>query len=200
MPVVIDDEWYGRIEATLPELPEVKRAKYIDELGLSEYDADQLSASRALCDVFDAAYSVCGMAKETANWIITDCLQVLNKKQMTADMLAINGTELGQLIKLVADDKVSRGNAKRILVAMFDGEIGDVEEYAKKFGFIVSNDTGAIEQIVRDVIAADPKSVADFRSGKEKALMALFGKCMKQLKGNVNPQVLREILIAEINK
>ena len=69
MPVVIDDEWFGRIEASLPDLPEVKRARYIDELGLSEYDADQLVSSRALCDVFEGALAVCGNAKETANWI-----------------------------------------------------------------------------------------------------------------------------------
>ena len=132
MPVVIDDEWFDGIKATLPELPEVKRAKYIDEMGLSEYDADQLVSSRALCDVFEDAVAVCGSAKESANWIITDCMQVLNKKKMTADMLAINGTSLGQLIKLVSEDKVSRGNAKRILAAMFENDIADVEAYAKK--------------------------------------------------------------------
>ena len=97
-------------------------------------------------------------------------------------------------------DSVGNGNAKRILAAMFENDIADVETYAKEFGFIVSNDTSAIENIVKEAIAADPKSVADFKAGKEKALMALFGKCMKQLKGNANPQVLREILIAEINK
>ena len=200
MPVVIDDEWFDSIKATLPQLPEEKRAHYIDQLGLSEYDADILASSRALCDVFDAALEVCGNAKEAANWIITECMQILNKKKMTADMLAISGTSLGQLIKLVMEDKVSRPNAKRILAALFENDIDDVEEYAKQSGFIVSNDTSFIENIVKEVIAADPKSVADFKGGKEKALMALFGKCMKQLKGNANPQVLREILIAEIEK
>jgi len=117
---------------------------------------------------------------------------------MTADMLSINGKALGQLIKLVADDKVSRGNAKRILAVMFDEDIVPLE-YAEKNGFIVSNDTGMIENVIKAVIAADPKSVADFKSGKEKALMALFGKCMKELKGNCNPQVLRELLINSIN-
>ena len=138
------------------------------------------------------------MAKEAANWLITDCMNMLNKRQMTADMLSINGKALGQLIKLVADDKVSRGNAKRILAVMFDEDIVPLE-YAEKNGFIVSNDTGMIENVIKAVIAADPKSVADFKSGKEKALMALFGKCMKELKGNCNPQVLRELLINSIN-
>ena len=171
----------------------------MDEMGLSEYDADQLTQSRAFCDVFEAAYAECGMAKESANWLISDCASVLNKKQMTFDMLNINGTALGKLIKLVADEKVTRGNAKRILAAMFENDI-DPEEFAKENGLILSNDTGLIEKIVKEVVAADTKSVTDYKNGKEKALMALFGKCMKQLKGNCNPQVLREMLINEINK
>ena len=199
MPIVIDDEWFNEIKSTLPEFPEVKKARYIDEIGLTEYDAEQISSSRALCDVFDAAYAECGMAKEVANWIITDCMNILNKNKETADMLNINGTSLGQLIKLVSEDKVSRGNAKRILATMFKEDIVP-ETYAKENGLIVSNDTSAIEEIVKAVIEADPKSVNDFKNGKEKALMALFGKCMKQLKGNCNPQVLREILIENINK
>ena len=199
MPVVIDDEWYGKIQATLPELPEVKRERYITELGLGEYDADQLTSSRALCDVFEAAYAKCGMAKEVANWLISDIMNILNKKQMTTDMLSINGDALGDLIKLVADNKVTRGNAKRILTAMFDEDLNP-EEYAEANGLVVSNDTGKVEEVIKAVVEADPKSVADFKGGKEKALMALFGKCMRELKGNCDPQVLRELLIKKINE
>ncbi|MBE6573122.1 MAG: Asp-tRNA(Asn)/Glu-tRNA(Gln) amidotransferase subunit GatB [Ruminococcaceae bacterium] len=199
MPVVIDDEWFDSIKASLPEFPEVKKAKYIEELGLSEYDADQLTQSRAYCDCFEAALAESGMAKESANWIISDCAKALNRRQETADMLKINGKALGALIKLVSEDKVGRANAKKILDAMFEEDI-DPLAYAEKNGFIVSNDTGAIEAVVKAVVDADPKSVADFKGGKEKALMALFGKCMKELKGNCNPQVLREILIECINK
>ncbi len=198
MPVVIDDEWYGNIKASLPELPEVKKARYISELELTEYDAEQITQSRAFCDVFEEAYEVCKSAKEVANWLITDCMTILNKKQQTADSLSISGASLGELIKLVSDDKVTRGNAKRILSAMFEGDINPLE-YAEKNGLIVSNDTGNIEAIAKAVVEADPKSVADYKSGKEKALMALFGKCMKELKGNCNPQVLREILIKIID-
>ena len=111
----------------------------------------------------------------------------------------MNGTSLGKLIKLVSDGKVGRGNAKKILEALFDADL-DPERYAEENGFIVSNDTGLIEKVIKEAIAADPKAVADFKGGKEKALMALFGKCMKQLKGNCDPQVLRTLLIDEINK
>ena len=196
MPVVIDDEWYNRIKATLPEFPEVKAQKFI-ELGLTEYDADQLIQSRALCDVFEEAYQTSGLAKESANWIITDCMTILNKKQMTADMLSISGKALGELIKLVADEKVNRGNAKRILAAMFDEDINP-QEYAEKNGLIVSNDTGKLEEVVKAVCAADPKSVEDYKNGKEKVFMALFGQCMRQLQGNCNPQTLREALLKEL--
>ena len=199
MPIVIDDQWFEATRKSLPEFPEVKRARYVGELGLSEYDADILTGSRALCDCFEAAFGVCGSAKEAANWLISDVMNILNKKQLTADMLNINGSALGTLIKLVVDGKVGRANAKKILLAMFDEDI-DPEKYAEEQGFIVSNDTGMIEAVIKSVVESDPKSVADFKGGKEKALMALFGKCMKQLKGNCDPQVLRTILIDQINK
>ncbi len=199
MPVVIDDEWFEDIQNSLPEFPEVKRARYIDELGLGEYDADQLVESRAFCDCFEAAYAVCGNAKEVANYLISDCSNLLNKKQMTADMLTLDGKSLGELIVLVADGKVSRPNAKKILAVMFDENINPTE-YAEKEGLIVSNDTGMIEGVINAAIASDPKAVADFKGGKEKALMALFGKCMRELKGNCDPQALREMLIDAINK
>ncbi len=197
MPIVIDDKWFEEIKASLPEFPEVKKARYIEELGLGEYDADQLTASRALCDCFEAAYKECGLAKEAANWIISDCMKVLNRNQMTADMLSINGTALGKLIKLVADGKVGGANARKILNVMFEEDI-DPAVYAEENGFIISNNTDEIEAVIKAVVDADPKSVADYKSGKEKALMALFGKCMKQLKGNCDPQVLRELLLKAI--
>ena len=198
MPIVIDDEWYGKIESSLPEFPEVKKARYTGELGLSDYDATLLCESRALCDCFEATYAECGQAKESANWLLSDVLNILNKKQMTADQLALDGKALGKLIKLVTDGKVSRPNAKKILAEMFEQEI-DPEKYATEQGFIVSSDTGAIESTIREIVMAEERSVADYKSGKEKALMAIFGKCMKALRGNVDPQSLRQMIIDVIN-
>ena len=199
MPVVIDDEWFDSIKASLPEFPEIKRARYIDELGLGEYDANLLVESRAFCDCFEGAYAVCGNAKEAANYLISDIMNLLNKKQMTVDMLTLDGKSLGELINLVTEGKVSRPNAKKILAVMFDEGVNPAE-YAEKEGFIVSNDTGKIEEVIAAAIASDPKAVADFKGGKEKALMALFGKCMKELKGNCDTQTLREMLIDAVNK
>ena len=200
MPVVIDDEWFESIKSTLPEFPEVKRARYIEEFGLGEYDAEQLSKSIALCECFEAAYAVTGNAKDSANWMLSEVMSALNSRKMTYDMLTLDGKALGELILLVSDGKVGRANGKKILAAMFDGAVDSVAKYAEENGYIVSNDTGLVEKVVAAAIAQDPKAVADYKNGKEKAIMSIFGKCMKELKGNCDPQVLKTILIDAINK
>ncbi len=199
MPIVISDEWLEEVKASLPGLPEDKKRYYMEELGLSEADAEPLVQSRAFCDVFDQAFKVCGNAKEVANFILKDSSSIMNKKQMNADAFAINGKSLGELIKLVIDGKVGRVNAKTILAEMFESDVNP-EEFAKENGLIVSNDLSQIEDVVDAVIKQNPKSVADYLGGKEKALMAIFGQCMKQLKGNCNPQVLNEIILKKVNE
>ncbi len=200
MPVVIDDEWFNSIKDSLPEFPEVKRERYINEYGLGEYDAEQLTKSIALCDCFEAAYAVCNSAKDAANWMISEVMSILNARKMTYDMLDISGKALGELILLVSGGKVGRANAKKVLFAMFDDPSIDPLAYAEANGLVMSNDTGKIESVVKAVVEADPKAVADYKGGKEKALMALFGKCMKELKGNCDPQILKDALIEYISK
>ncbi|MBO5743626.1 MAG: Asp-tRNA(Asn)/Glu-tRNA(Gln) amidotransferase subunit GatB [Clostridia bacterium] len=195
MPVVIDDEWFETIKSSLPEFPEVKKARYIEEFSLSEYDAEQLTKSIALCECFETANEVCGSAKDAANWMISEVMSILNSRKMTYDMLSINAKSLGELIKLVSEGKVGRANGKKILAAMFDDADLVPEKYAQENGFIISNDTGLIEKVAKEAIAADPKAVSDYKSGKEKAIMSIFGKCMKELKGNCDPQTLRQILV-----
>ncbi len=199
MPVVIDDAWFDDIQSSLPEFPEVKRARYMDEFGLSEYDAEQLSKSIALCECFESAYATCKNAKDAANWMISEVMSILNARQMTYDMLTLDGKALGELILLVSGGKVGRANGKKILAAMFDDASIAPEAYAEANGFIISNDTGLIDKVVKEVVASDPKAVNDYKGGKEKALMALFGRCMKELKGNCDPQVLRTHLIDYVN-
>lgn len=200
MPVVIDDEWFDSIRASLPEFPEVKKERYINEFGLSEYDADRLTASIALCECFEAARDTCGSPKDAANWVNSEVMNLLNAKQMTYDMLVLNGNALGQLIKLVNDGKVSRPNGKKILAAMFDDATIDPMTYAEANNYIISNDTGLVESVIEKTVAAEPKAVNDYKNGKEKAIMAIFGKCMKELKGNCDPQTLKTMLIDYINK
>ena len=200
MPVVIDDEWFDFIKASLPEFPEVKRERYISEYGLSEYDAEQLTKSIALCDCFEGAFAVCKSAKDAANWMMSEIMSILNARKMTYDMLQVDGKALGELILLVSGGKVGRANAKKILFAMFDDSSIDPAAYAEANGYVMSNDTGKVEAVVKAVIESDPKAVADYKGGKEKAIMSLFGKCMKELKGNCDPQLLKQTLVDMIAK
>ena len=200
MPVVIDDAWYDEIKSSLPEFPEVKRERYISEYGLSEYDAEQLTKSIALCECFEDAYAVCKSAKDAANWMMSEIMSILNARKMTYDMLDISGKALGELIVLVSGGKVGRANAKKILFAMFDDPTIEPAAYAEANGLIVSNDTGKIEAVIKAAVESDPKAVADYKGGKEKALMSIFGRCMKELKGNCDPQVLRKLLVEYIEK
>ncbi len=200
MPIVIDDEWFDSVKNSLPELPEVKLEKYVNQYGIAKINAEQLTKSIALCECLEEAIKVCDSPKDASSWMISEVMSILNYKGMSYDMLNISGKSLGELIVLVNEGKVGRANGKKILIAMFDDDTINPETYAKENGFIVSNDTGLVESIVKKVVEEDPKSVADYKSGKEKAIMALFGKCMRELKGNCDPQVLRQILIDYVNK
>ena len=200
MPLVLDEGWIEDIRSTLPELPELKRERYIQVYGLSLYDAEQLTRSISLCECFEAATAVCGSPKDAANWITGEVMSLLNTKQMTWDMLTLNGKNLGDLIKLVMSGKVGRANAKIILDVLFEHATLNPEAYAEENGFLISNNAEEIGAVVKAVVDADAKSVADYKSGKEKALMFLFGKCMKALKGNCNPQILRKALCEYIEK
>ena len=199
-PLVVDDEWILQIRNTLPEFPEAKHERYMRDFGLSSYDAEQLIKSIALCDCFEKAARVCNSPKDAVNWMTGEVMSLLNAKQMTYDMLSLSGEKLGELILLVKEGKVGRANARIVLDAMFeDAEINPMT-YAKEHDFLISSDTNHIQEVVKTVVDADPKSVIDYQSGKEKALMFLFGKCMKELKGNCNPQLLREVLCNYIAK
>ncbi len=198
--LILDEEWIRKIKSTLPEFPEIKRERYMRDYGLSLYDAEQLTKSISLCDCFESATSVCHSPKDVANWMTGEVMSLLNAKKMTYDMLTIDGETLGSLILLVKDGKVGRANARIILDAMFEDAAIDPAAYAKENGFLISNDTEKIGVIVKAVVDNDAKSVADYKSGKEKALMFLFGKCMKELKGNCAPQLLRKILCDYIDK
>ena len=198
--LVVSEEWIAEMRSSLPEFPEVKRERYMRDFGLSLYDAEQLTKSIALCDCFEDALAVCRAPKDAANWMAGEVMSLLNAKQIPHDMLSLDGTKLGELIQLVKEGKVGRANAKIILDAMFEDAEINPTLYAKEHDFLISNDQNHIDGVIKTVVDADPKSVADYKNGKEKALMFLFGKCMKELKGNCNPQLLRQLLCNYVAK
>ena len=198
-PIIIDDEWFDRVKASLPELPEVKKQRYMEELNLPESDSETLTASRTLCDLFEAALEKTGKAKDTANWVIVECMGLAKKDNISADDLVMDGEKLGELINLVSSGKVNRNMAKRVLNAIYKDN-ADPMEYCEKNNLFAQNDEGAILDIVKKAIAENEKSVADFLSGKVKAKQAIFGRIMKELKGNGDPAVIQKLLDEELSK
>jgi aspartyl-tRNA(Asn)/glutamyl-tRNA(Gln) amidotransferase subunit B len=173
VPIIIDDEWFDRVKAQMPELPEVKAARYVSELGLTEKDAETLTASRAMCDVFEAAYPLCGSAKDTASWLIGDCMGMLRKKKLTADDIAVDPAKLAEIIKMVSAGEINRNAGRRVLAAVMD-EDADPRADCEEHGLAAQNDEGAILEIVKKAIAANDKSVQDYKNGKTKAMQAIF--------------------------
>ena len=192
-PIIIDDEWFNSVKESLPELPEVKKARYIEELGLSENDASILTSSRALCDAFEGAVSVNGLPKDTANWILGECMSILRQKKLSADELDIDAEKLGTIVKMVADGKIVRNAGKRVLSAVFNENVDPVE-YCSANGLDSQSDTGEIEAAVKKVLDANEATVTKYKNGETKVRNALFGQVMKELKGKGDPALIQSIL------
>ena len=198
-PLRIDGEWLSSIRAELPELPEEKKRRYTEEYGLSNYDASQLASSLALCDCFEDAVKVSDSPKDAVNWLLSEVMSEMNTRGIPRDELPLSGEALGKLILLTRSGRISRASARRILPVLFDHPNTDPAEYAEGNGLTVTADVDLLYKTAREAVSADPKSVADYLGGKDKALMALFGRCMKALKGNCDPIALREALLHVIN-
>ncbi|MBE6648411.1 MAG: Asp-tRNA(Asn)/Glu-tRNA(Gln) amidotransferase subunit GatB [Ruminococcaceae bacterium] len=193
VPIIIDDEWFESVKERLPELPHLKKARYMDELGLSENDASIITSSRALCDVFEGATKVNGLPKDTANWILGECMSTLRQKKLSADDLDIDPAKLGIIVKMVADGKIVRNAGKKVLAAVF-GEDVDPVEYCKANGLDAQSNAGEIEEAVKKVLDANADTVTKYKNGETKVRNALFGQVMKELKGKGDPASIQAIL------
>ena len=199
-PLIISEDWLSAVKAELPQLPEEKKRIYTEQYGLSEYDAAQISASFALCTCFEEAVKLSKNPKDTVNWLLSEVMSELNTRGIHRDELPLTGAALGKLVLLASSGRVSRNGARKILPVLFDSPDTDPSQYAEEQRLIISTDTAMLSKVAKEAIAADPKSVSDYLSGKEKAFMALFGRCMKALNGNCDPQALREALNEELSK
>mgnify|MGYP000896175984 CR=1 FL=1 len=195
LPVVLEEDWIEQVRATLPELPQQKQARYRDALGLSAYDASSLTASRALADYFESV--VAGLArpdaKLAANWIMGDLSATLNREGLDIVASRISAAQLAGLLARIQDGTLSGKLAKQVFEAMWAGE-GEADAIIEARGLKQVSDAGAIEAIIDEVLAANVKSVEEYRSGKEKAFNALVGQVMKASKGKANPAQVNELL------
>ena len=195
----ISDEYVQKISKTLPEMPEKRKARYIEELGLPEYDANILTSSKHLSDLFERANNVCNNPKAVSNWIMSDIIKILNEEGIEADKLPFSAEQLGKLINLIDKKTISTSIAKTVLEEMTVNP-KDPEELIKEKGLIQISDEGAIKEIVLKILEENPQSIADYKAGRDRALGFLVGQAMKQTKGKANPQMLNTMFLEELKK
>jgi aspartyl-tRNA(Asn)/glutamyl-tRNA(Gln) amidotransferase subunit B len=196
LPLAIDRAWVERTRAAMPELPVAKRDRFVTGYGLSVYDATTLTASLDIADYFEAALAVGGKnsAKVCANWVTVDLAARLNRENRDIVDSPVAPEQLGGLIARIADQTISNNIAKKVFEALWNGEGRTADEIIEKQGLRQITDTGAIETLIDEVLAANAAMVAEFRAGKEKAFNALVGQAMKATKGKANPQQVNELL------
>src|SRR5512134_384951 len=195
LPLAVSEEWIEDVRARLPELPQVKRSRYERDLGLTPYDAVTLTQSRELAEYFEATLGTgAGVAAKTAaNWVMGELAARLNEEGKDAAQSAVSPDRPSRLLARIQDGTISGKIAKEVLDAMWAGE-GDPDAIIEKRGLRQLSDAGALETIVAEVLAANPRSVEEFRAGKERALNALVGQVMKATKGKANPQQVNDLL------
>ncbi|QZA77146.1 Asp-tRNA(Asn)/Glu-tRNA(Gln) amidotransferase subunit GatB [Deefgea tanakiae] len=192
-PLVISEEWIERVRSELPELPVAMQARFIEQYGISAYDSRMLTTSKILAAYFEATVAAGADAKLAANWIMGDISATLNREEKTIADCPVSAEALGALIGRIADNTINNKTAKDVLKKMWEsGDSADV--IIERDGLKQESDTGAIEAIVDTVLAANPKAIEEYRSGKEKALNALVGQVMKGSGGKANPAMALELL------
>ncbi len=198
-PLVIAQEWIDRVKATLPELPAAMRERFVRDYHLTDYDAMVLTQSKAMAAYFEAVLASAGkeQAKPAANWLMGDVASTLNREGMDISASPVSAEQLSLLLKRIADGTISNKIAKEVFAAMWEATSTDAalaDEVIESKGLKQISDSGALEKIVDEVLAANAKSVEEFRAGKEKAFNALIGQAMKASKGKANPAQLTELL------
>ena len=196
LPLAISEDWIARVKGELPELPGQMRQRFIDDLGLSAYDATTLTASQEMAEYFASTVALAGAAnaKPCANWVMVDLAARLNKESKELGESPVTAAQLAGLVLRIADNTISNAIAKKVFDALWNGDGATADEVIERQGLKQITDSGAIAALVDEVIAANAASVAEFRAGKEKAFNALVGQVMKAARGKANPQQVNDLL------
>ena len=196
LPLVISADWIARVRSELPELPGQMRQRFVDDLGLSAYDAATLTASQEMAEYFESTVAIAGKAnaKPCANWVMVDLAARLNREGRDLAASPVAAAQLAGLIRRIADRTISNNIAKKVFEALWNGEGATADEIIEGQGLKQITDSGAITALVDEVLAANAAGVAEFRAGKEKAFNALVGQVMKAAKGKANPQQVNDLL------
>ncbi len=196
-PVVISDEWLQAVRDRQPELRTEKLARYQTEFQLPRYDAEILTGSKHLADIFEATVALCGRPKEVSNWLMVEAMRLLKEKEQDPEELSFSPENLAKLIGMVEKNTINRTVAKTVFEEIFAND-ADPEKYVAEKGLAMVSDEGALRRAVEEVIAANPQSVEDYKNGKQKAMGFLVGQTMRAMKGKADPakvnQIVRELL------
>ena len=197
VPIVISDEWVEKIRARQPEFRTEKLLRYKKEFDIPQYDAEIITGSKHMADIFEEASAICGKPKKVSNWLMVETLRLLKENNMEPEEISFSPENLAKLVELTEREAINSSVAKEVFEKIFADNI-DPEVYVEEHGLKMVNDEGALYEALKKVIEDNPQAVADYRGGKEKALGALVGQTMKAMKGKVNPglvnQKLRELL------
>ncbi len=198
-PIVLSDEYINNIKDNLPEMPHIKKERYVSEYGLPEYDAEILTSSKKTASFFEKTNSICNNPKSVSNWLMGDFARLLNEKEIEIDDSKVTEENLASLIMLIDKGTISSKIAKQIFEEMF--ETGEkAEDIVNKKGLVQISDEGAIKEICQKIVDANPQSIADYKAGKDRAIGFLVGQVMKETKGKANPQIVNKLLLEIINK
>lgn len=199
VPIVIDEEWVDSIRKTLPELPNAKRERYINDYHLPEYDAGILTSSRTLAEFFEECIAQGAEPKIASNWLMGDLMRLLKDKEMEPEEIPFSGKYVAKLLALIEKGTISGSIAKKVLNTMFE-EPKDPEDIVKEKGLVQISDESQLTEIVKKVIHDNPQSVEDYKNGKKQALGFLVGQTMKATKGKANPQMVNSLLQELLNE
>jgi aspartyl-tRNA(Asn)/glutamyl-tRNA(Gln) amidotransferase subunit B len=195
----IDDEWKERIRAEIPELPDARKKRYVEELGLPAYDAVVLTITKEMSDYFEATVKNGADAKLASNWLMGEVSAYLNSAGKELNEIALTPESLAKMISLIQDGTLSSKLAKKVFQELVE-KGGDPESIVKEKGLVQISDEGTLRKIVTETLDSNPQSIEDFKSGKERAIGFLIGQMMKATKGQANPPLLNKILLEEIKK
>lgn len=193
LPILIGDDWLRELKNSMAELPEAKRARYREQFGLSEKTAKTLTSAKQIAQLFEDTVAISGQAAETANVITVDILRLMKDTATLPEQLKVDAAKLARIIGMVLQGRINRSVGKTLVEELFINDI-DPENYVKEHNLLMVESSSLIEPVVLEVLKANPRSIEDYKNGKEKAFDYLVGQCMRMLKGSASPQAIRELL------
>ena len=199
VPVIISDEMIEDIKSHQPEFRDEKMARYIEEFSLPAYDADILTGTKKLADIFEATTAICHNPKKVSNWLMVETMRLLKDREMDADKIRFSPEHLAALNQMTEEGTINSSVAKEVFEHVFDEDV-DPQAYVEEHGLKMDNDSDALTSTIEEIVAANPQSVADYKAGKKKAVGFLVGQTMKATQGKANPAMINKILTEILDK